>query len=142
MSEASWRAILDILQPVCQLRGGGWVRWQQSISDTAQTAIEKAKSRAPSIFDQKRTNRYDEEEAESRCPQCGAPKDLCDAFCLDCLHQGDEHAWDKELWLDHLEQWAEAEARTEENLGKPRILRSDYDPMTDGGWPGTEWEDL
>ena len=62
LSEASWRAILDILQPVCQLRGGGWVQWQQSISQVIRAAIEQVKSPSqphPSVSECRRIAEYD-----------------------------------------------------------------------------------
>lgn len=44
LSENGWRAILKILHPVCQARGGDWIRWEQEVSKIILTAIEETRA--------------------------------------------------------------------------------------------------
>jgi len=63
LSEDNWRAILEILRIACQLKGGDWIEWQQSISWTVQSAIRKAKSssqQAPALSKRRQQTKYDE----------------------------------------------------------------------------------
>lgn len=50
LSEANWRAILEILHAACQLKGGNWVQWEESINRTIQTAIGSAHGRLPEFY--------------------------------------------------------------------------------------------
>ena len=75
LSEESWRAIMDILRVACQLRGNDWVEWQQSVAQTIQTAIDKAKQ--PSYSRQRssplrRSYEYDYDYEDDGSDELGA----------------------------------------------------------------------
>jgi hypothetical protein len=75
LSEGSWRAIMDILRITCQLRGNDWVQWQQSVTQTIQTAVDKAKQ--PSSSQQRagpsrRSYEYDYDYEDDGSDELGA----------------------------------------------------------------------
>jgi len=48
LSEANWKAILDILHGFCQRHGEAWVQWGESIGEVIQASIARARSTLPS----------------------------------------------------------------------------------------------
>ena len=43
LSEKHWRAILRILEETCSPKGDDWIRWQKSVSEIVEAAIDKAR---------------------------------------------------------------------------------------------------
>lgn len=41
LSEPNWKAILEILQIACRLRGSDWVRWEREMERTVLDAVQK-----------------------------------------------------------------------------------------------------
>ena len=72
LSEESWRAIMDILRVACQLRGNDWVEWQQSVAQTIQTAIDKAKRPSSRQSSSRRSYEYDYDYEDDGSDELGA----------------------------------------------------------------------